>query len=60
MASTLACGGISLALVFYVPEVFLSLELSLLVALFGTEMSPFILTAFFWGGGFFLFIYFNF
>lgn len=60
MASTLARGGISLALVFYVPEVFLSLELSLPVALFGTETRPFILTAFFFGGGVFLFIYFNF
>lgn len=46
MASTLAHGGTSLALVFYMPEVFLSLELSLLVALFGSEMRPLILIAF--------------
>lgn len=49
MESTLAHGGISLALVFYLPEVFLSLELSLL--------RPLILIAFFWGGvSFYLFI----
>lgn len=52
MESTLAHGGISLALVFYLPEVFLSLELFLLRLLR--------LIAFFGVGGFFLLIYFNF
>lgn len=50
MESTLAHGGISLALVFYLPEVFLSLELPLL--------RPLLLIAFFGvGGGGFLFTY---
>lgn len=48
MESTLAHGGISLALVFYLPEVFLSLELSLL--------RPLILIAFWGGVSFYLFI----